>query len=135
LYYDYFLCLQNEISLLTFKTKNYIKMENRKLPNATAVLVLGILSILLCWCYGIIGLILSVIALLISRKDFSMYNAAPQDFDNYQNLNIGRILSIIGIVLNILVLAYLIWIISMIGMDAFSDPALLQERIKELQGN
>jgi len=110
-------------------------MENRKLPNATAVLVLGILSILLCWCYGIIGLILSIIGLAISRKDFAMYNAAPQDFDNYQNLNVGRILSIIGIVLNILVLAYFIWIISMIGMDALSDPAVLQERIKELQGN
>jgi hypothetical protein len=109
-------------------------MENRKLPNATAVLVLGILSILLCWCYGIIGLILSIVALAISRKDFAMYNAAPQDFDNYQNLNIGRILSIIGIVLNLLIIVYLIWIITLIGTDALSDPALLQERIKELQG-
>ena len=37
-------------------------MEKQKLPNATAVLVLGIASILTCCCYGIIGLILGIVA-------------------------------------------------------------------------
>ncbi len=108
-------------------------MENQKLPNATAVLVLGILSILTCWCYGIIGIILGIIALAISRKDFATYNQNPQNFINYQNLNIGRILAIIGIVLSVITLAYMIWIISYIGLDALQDPALLQEKIRELQ--
>ena len=36
----------------------------QQLPNATAVLVLGIISIVGCFCYGIIGLILGIIALV-----------------------------------------------------------------------
>ncbi len=32
-------------------------MNEQKLPNATLVLVLGIISILGCCCYGIIGLV------------------------------------------------------------------------------
>jgi len=109
-------------------------MENRKLPNATAVLVLGIMSILLCWCYGIIGLILSIIALLIARKDFAMYKAAPEDFDNYQNLNIGRILSIIGLILSILTIVFIIWLINIVGLDALQDEALMKERINDYFG-
>lgn len=31
-------------------------MEQQKLPNATIILVLGILSIVTCCCYGIVGL-------------------------------------------------------------------------------
>jgi len=110
-------------------------MENRKLPNATAVLVLGILSILLCWCYGIIGLILGIIALAISKKDFTMYNAAPQNFDNYQNLNIGRILAIIGVILSVITIILFIWVINTIGMDALGNEELMRERLQELQGS
>lgn len=31
--------------------------ERKDLPNATAALVLGALSLVFCWCYGIIGLV------------------------------------------------------------------------------
>jgi len=109
-------------------------MENQKLPNATAVLVLGILSILTCCCYGIVGLALGIVGLVLANKDMKLYREAPEKFINFKNLNIGRILSIIGVVLNALTLIYFIVIISMIGIDALQDPALLQEKIKELQG-
>ncbi len=39
------------------------------LPNATTVLVFGIISIVLCWCHGIFGLILAIIALVLANKD------------------------------------------------------------------
>lgn len=109
-------------------------MENQKLPNATAVLVLGILSIVTCCCYGIVGLILGIIALVLSKKDLEAYKANPQNYTNYQNLNVGRILAIIGVVLNALSLIYFIWIISFLGMEALQNPELLQEKMKELQG-
>ena len=32
----------------------------KDLPNATVVLVLGILSLIFCWCYGFFGLILGI---------------------------------------------------------------------------
>ena len=38
------------------------------LPNATAVLVLGIISIVGCFCYGIVGLICGIIALILASK-------------------------------------------------------------------
>ena len=109
-------------------------MENQKLPNASAVLILGILSILLCWCYGIIGIILGIVALILASKDMKLYREAPQNFINYSNLNAGRIMAIVGLVLSVITLVYMIWIISLIGLDSLSDPSLLQERIKELQG-
>lgn len=109
-------------------------MEKQKLPNATAVLVLGIISILTCCCYGIIGLVLGIVGLVLTNKDLILYNQSPEKFDNYQTLNTGKILCIIGIVLSAIAILYFIWVIKMIGLDALSDPALLQERIKELQG-
>jgi hypothetical protein len=109
-------------------------MENQKLPNATAVLVLGILSILTCCCYGLFGLALGIVALVLANKDMKLYKEFPEKFSNYKNLNVGRILAIIGVVLNVLSLIYFIFIISMIGMEALQDPALLQEKIRELQG-
>jgi hypothetical protein len=109
-------------------------MENQKLPNATAVLVLGIISILTCCCYGIVGLILGIIALVLAKKDMELYKASPEKFSNYSNLNVGRILAIIGVVINVVSLIYFIWILSYFGLDALQDPALMQEKMKQLQG-
>lgn len=110
-------------------------MENQKLPNATAVLVLGILSIITCCCYGILGLILGIVGLVLTNKDLIVYNQAPEKFTNYQTLNIGKILCIIGIVLSAIAILYFIWIIKMIGLDALQDPALMQEKIRNIQQN
>ncbi|WP_353083842.1 CCC motif membrane protein [Flavobacterium sp.] len=108
-------------------------MENQKLPNSTAVLVLGILSILTCCCYGLFGMILAIVGLYLTHKDLIVYNVAPDKFINFSQLNTGKILCIIGIVLNAITLLYFIWIIKMIGLDALQDPALLQERLQHLQ--
>lgn len=109
-------------------------MENQKLPNATAVLVLGILSILTCCCYGIVGIIFAIIALVLAKSDLVLYKESPEKYTNYQNLNVGRILSIIGLVLNILSIIYFIWILTYFGLATLQDPELLQEKVKELQG-
>lgn len=41
--------------------------ERKDLPNATAALVLGALSLVFCWCYGIIGLVLGILAVVLPR--------------------------------------------------------------------
>lgn len=76
-------------------------MEKQKLPNAIAVLVLGILSIPTCCFYGA-GLIFGIIALVLAKKDMALYKLDPAAYDGYSNLNTGRILAIIGIVLSII---------------------------------
>jgi len=71
------------------------------LPNATAVLVLGISSIVLCWCQGIVGLILAIIALVLANKDLNLYHTNPNNFtiSSYNNVKTGRTISIIGMVI------------------------------------
>ncbi len=69
------------------------------LPNSTAVLVLGILSIIGCWCYGIFGLILGVIGLVLGKRDMQLYQQNPNAYtaSSYGNVKAGRICSIIGV--------------------------------------
>jgi hypothetical protein len=87
----------------------------KKLPNATTVLVLGIISIVTSFCYGIIGIILAIIALVLSKKDLKLYRENPEEYDGYQDLNTGRICAIVGLCLGILVfLVFIAYIIFMI---------------------
>lgn len=46
----------------------------KNLPNSTAVLVLGIISIVFC---SFIGLVTGIIALSLSAKDLRLYADAP----------------------------------------------------------
>ena len=106
-------------------------MEKQKLPNATTVLILGILSIPACCFYGI-GLALGITALVVAKQDLKSYKLNPDNYDGYGNLNTGRILAIIGIVLNALLIISMIAIFVAFGMAALEDPALLQEKIKQM---
>ena len=75
-------------------------MERQTLPNATLILVFGILSILTCCCWGIPGLILGIVAVIMAKKAKQIYLAEPELYDGYGNVKTGRILAIIGIVLS-----------------------------------
>ncbi len=70
------------------------------LPNAKAVLTLGILSVVLCWCQGIFGIIMAIIALVLASRDMALYNAEPGKYSpgSYSNLRTGRTIAIIGLV-------------------------------------
>lgn len=96
-------------------------MENQKLPNATAVLILGILSIITCCCYGIFSVILGTIGVVLANKDSKIYAENPTLYTNYNNLKIGKILSIIGIVLGVIYLAYVIILFSTLGMEGIQQ--------------
>ncbi|MEN4762474.1 CCC motif membrane protein [Chryseobacterium sp. C39-AII1] len=109
-------------------------MNENKLPNATAVLILGIVSILGCCCYGLPGLVAGIIALVLAKKDGELYKKNPTMYSNYGQLNAGKIMAIIGIALSVLYAVYVIVMISTIGWDAMKDPQLMQEKIRELMG-
>jgi len=110
-------------------------MEKTQLPNSTLILVFGIISIVLCWCYGIIGIPLSIIALVLAGKATKVYAENPEAYTGFSNVKTGKILAIIGLVLNLIFLAYIIWVISKIGLDALSNPELMMERMEEMQQN
>lgn len=86
--------------------------QQQQLPNATTALVMGILSIVL-GC-GVLGLIFGIIGLVVSKEGKRLHEEQPDMYLGYGNLNAGRIMSIIGIVLGGLSLLYLI-IVLIIG--------------------
>ena len=108
-------------------------MEKQTLPNSTLVLIMGILSIVGCCCYGVPGLICGIVAVIVGQKATNIYKESPDAYTGYENLKAGKIMGIIGIVLSILCILYLVWVISLIGWEALKDPQLLQERMEELQ--
>ncbi len=99
-----------------------IYLEHDDLPNATAVLVLGILSIVFCWCYGIIGVVLGVIALVLANKDLKLYKENPKKYteSSYKNLNAGKVTAIIGLSLSGIFLLYIIVVLALYGTLFFS---------------
>ncbi|MDI1256609.1 MAG: CCC motif membrane protein [Flavobacterium sp.] len=97
-------------------------MEKRELPNATAVLVLGIISIPTSFCYGIIGIVLGIITLVLSNRDLKRYREEPELYTGLQNLNAGRICGIIG--LSIGSLFFIIFLIYFIFVGTLLFSAL-----------
>ena len=91
------------------------------LPNSGAVLTLGIISIALCWCYGVVALTCGIIALVLGNKSLVLYKENPNNYtlSSYNNVKAGRVCSIIGICLSALMLLYVIVVLVFVGA-AFS---------------
>jgi hypothetical protein len=90
------------------------------LPNATSVLVLGILSIVFCCYYffSFIGVILGIIALALASKDMKLYAAGPEKYSlsSYNNLKAGRTCAIIGVVVSFAI--FVIFMLVLFGLLA-----------------
>jgi uncharacterized membrane protein len=96
-------------------------MEKQKLPNATLILVFGIISIVTCCCYGVLGLIFGIIAMVMAKKATALYMENPEQYTGYQNVKTGKILAIIGIILNVLYLGYVIFLFATLGTDGIMN--------------
>ena len=111
-------------------------MEKRNLPNGTAVLVLGIMSIVTCCCYGFVGLILGIIAVVLANKDLKLYQESPELYLNYKNLSIGKVLGIIGIVLSSLFLIVVLYaeiFVGEAGLKKFQDNLMEKAKYQQEQ--
>jgi hypothetical protein len=86
------------------------------LPDATAVLVLGILAIIGSFCYGIVGLILGIIGVAIAGRPEKLYRQNPTRYSqaSYGNLKAGRVCAIVGICLSA------VFILALFGFLAFA---------------
>jgi hypothetical protein len=90
-------------------------MPQKNLPNAIAVLILGICSIFPgCFCFGVVGIACGIVALVLSKKDMALYSANPNIYSisSYNNLKAGRICAIIGLCVSAMILIfYLVYFI------------------------
>ena len=108
-------------------------MEKQQLPNSTLILVFGILSIVTCCCYGILGLIFGIVALVLAKKAKEIYVADPELYRGYGNVKTGRILAIIGIVLSVITLVTNIVFIALYGWDGVQQMSEEWMRMSELE--
>jgi hypothetical protein len=104
-------------------------MGPQSLPNATIVLILGILSIPACCCYGILGLILGIVAWVLGNNEIKRFNLAPNMYTegSLKNAKAGRVCGIIATVLSALYLIIIIGLIAVVGFDAIRDPDFMRQ--------
>ncbi|MFM7021539.1 MAG: CCC motif membrane protein [Flavobacteriales bacterium] len=97
-------------------------------PNSTAVLVLGIISIPTCFCLGLVGLACGIIALVLAAKGTTAYTENPDMYtqSSYNNLKAGKICAIVGTCLSALYLVYIIFYFIFVGTVAFSFLELMK---------
>lgn len=97
-------------------TKSTDQSQKVPLQNSTAILVLGIFSIVTGWCCGfiaIVGLVLGIVALVLASKATTIYQENPERYteSSFKNVNAGKICAIIGIVISgVLILIGLIYL-------------------------
>lgn len=96
--------------------------RQEELPNHTAVLVLGILSIVTCCCYGIFGIVLAGVTLYLASNSNKLYVENPEKYTagSYKNLKTGKLCAIIGLALSVLYFLYSIVVSFIYGVAAFS---------------
>jgi hypothetical protein len=89
-----------------------------ELPNATAVLVLGILSIVGCFCYALPGVIMGIISLVLAGKATNLYTQNPGLYteSSYKNMKAGKVCGIIG--LSLAIVGLIIFIIYVVILGA-----------------
>ncbi len=109
--------MQEDISIFN-------SQPQRALPNASAVLALGIISIVGCCCYGLPGLICAIVALILYAQDAKLYTANPELYTttSYSNLKAGRICAIIGLIPSILLVLFMIFIMITAGFGILTNP-------------
>lgn len=89
------------------------------IPNANAVLTLGILSIVGCGLYILPGLICGIIALSLYQKVKKTYDSNPQRYQtSFKNAKAGFICAIIGTSLSGLYFIFLV-VFLIAGISSF----------------
>ncbi|MCK9203796.1 MAG: hypothetical protein M0P58_05080 [Bacteroidales bacterium] len=87
----------------------------QNLPNANTVMILGILSIVFSWWHfiSLVGIILSIIALVLARSEMIVYQTNPGRYtlSSLNSVKTGRICAIIGLSISILVFIFVILLV------------------------
>lgn len=93
----------------------------KSIPNANAILVLGIISIVGCFLYGLPGLVCGIIALAMFKKVKATYlSNKPMYETSFKNANAGYICAIIGTIISALYFLFWIFFIAAAASNGFS---------------
>ncbi len=96
------------------------------IPQSQGILILGIFSLVTTFCcggIGFVGLVLGIIAVVMSSKALETYEQNPKAYTegSLKNVNGGRVCGIIGIVVNgVLIIFGIVYLILVgAGLTAF----------------
>lgn len=94
-------------------------MEQRPLPGASTVLIMGILSLVgTLVCCGPFGAIFSIIALIQAKTANKLYLENPEAYSDYGQVKTGKLLAYIGLglalVMLLLFILYFGFVVAMI---------------------
>ncbi|ASS48806.1 MAG: hypothetical protein A3D31_06310 [Candidatus Fluviicola riflensis] len=93
--------------------------QSSNVPNASATLVLGIISIATCWLYGIPGIVCGIIALVLHKKDKMIHATDPQRYESsFKTSKAGFICAVIGTSLSAFWILYVIIMLVFVGTMA-----------------
>ncbi len=95
-------------------------MTTKRLPNAKTIYILSLLSFFV-FCFAGIGIIPATISYVLARKSEKLYKADSDAYSNVNTVKKGKIMAIIGIILNLIIVSIAIWTLMTIGWDAWSD--------------
>lgn len=96
-----------------FTQQPFYQQVPQKTPGhgpAVASMVCGILSIVFCWCYGVVGLVLGIIALAMYSKSKRLNGGLVIGM-----ATAGLVCGIIGSIISGLMLIYFIVVIFIVG--------------------
>ena len=87
----------------------------QNLPNSNLILVLGILSILLCWWHfvSIAGIVLGFVALVLANRETKLFHSNPAAYtiSSMNTVRTGRTCALIGLTISIIVFAFVMLLI------------------------
>lgn len=92
-----------------YNAKRVFENKEPEAPYSVASLTLGIISIIIS-AIGFIGVASGIIGLVLANNGLAQYNQNPSAYSNANKIKIGRITSIIGILLSGIVSVYSICI-------------------------
>jgi len=102
-------------------------LGQQQLPNSTAVLVMGIISLVfsVIWCYWIgstVAVVLGIISLVLTKGCQKQYdeNQSLYTQASYNNMKAGKVCAIIGLILGALAVVTLLFVI-ILGATLFSS--------------
>ncbi|GHT10896.1 hypothetical protein FACS189426_11970 [Bacteroidia bacterium] len=109
------------------------------LPNATVILVLGIISIPACCISSFIpvpflnisGILFAIPALILASSATKLYVANPDQYTegSFKNIKAGKICAWVGLIPSLLSVICTIGIIIYFGFGALTDPTIIFEQL------
>ena len=82
----------------------------QNLPNANMILILGILSVVLCWWHFIsmAGMVLGLVALVMANRELKLYSSNPgiYSISSLNNVKTGRICAMVGLIISVIIFTF-----------------------------